>query len=206
MKKISLAFLLSATLLFASNTIELTAEYAKDLGNPFRVLLEKKDKDISIYSEKKDVILPVESNLDNNSIYSMNLQHPKTFVLKNESVENVVKQFYAEEFNVIKGDSKSNVIVNVLSGKIMLDYMDVEQNQRMTHLTKVEVELVVEVIKNGVRTEKKVLMDDKLGMEDVNYKWTITVDDIKRISIQSLDSIINNIIEFSIYDKIKDNR
>lgn len=206
MKKISLAFLLSATLLFASNTIELTAEYAKDLGNPFRVLLEKKDKDISIYSEKKDVILPVESNLDNNSMYSMNLQHPKTFVLKNESVENVVKQFYAEEFNVIKGDSKSNVIVNVLSGKVMLDYMDVEQNQQMTHLTKVEVELVVEVIKNGVRTEKKVFMDDKLGMENVNYKWTITVDDIKRISIQSLDSIINNIIEFSIYDKIKDNR
>ena len=41
MKKISLAFLLSATLLFASNTIE----------------------------------LPVESNLDKNSIYSMNLQY-----------------------------------------------------------------------------------------------------------------------------------
>jgi hypothetical protein len=201
MKKISLAFLLSATLLFASNTIELTAEYAKDLGNPFRVLLEKKDKDISIYSEKKDVILPVESNLDNNSIYSMNLQHPKTFVLKNKSVENVVKQFYAEEFNVIKGDSKSNVIVNVLSGKVMLDYMDVEQNQRMTHLTKVEVELVIEVIKNGVRTEKKVLMDDKLGIEGDNYNWTIKKSSFD-LSFQKLNETIDRICEHLVYRKI----
>lgn len=206
MKKISLAFLLSATLLFASNTIELTAEYAKDLGNPFRVLLEKKDKDISIYSENKDVILPVESNLDNNSIYSMNLQHPKTFVLKNESVENVVKQFYAEEFNVIKGDSKSNVIVNVLSGKVMLDYMDVEQNQQMTHLTKVEVELVVEVIKNGVRTEKKVLMDDKLGVNGNNYDLTLTIDDILNIKISSMKKNIHNIIEYELYIATKDTK
>ena len=206
MKKISLAFLLSATLLFASNTIELTAEYAKDLGNPFRVLLEKKDKDISIYSEKKDVILPVESNLDNNSMYSMNLQHPKTFVLKNKSVENVVKQFYAEEFNVIKGDSKSNVIVNVLSGKVMLDYMDVEQNQRMTHLTKVEVELVVEVIKNGVRTEKKVLMDDKLGVNGNNYDLTLTIDDILNIKISSMKKNIHNIIEYELYIATKDTK
>jgi hypothetical protein len=198
MKKISLAFLLSATLLFASNTIELTAEYAKDLGNPFRVLLEKKDKDISIYSEKKDVILPVESNLDNNSIYSMNLQHPKTFVLKNESVENVVKQFYAEEFNVVQGDSKSNVIVNVLSGKVMLDYMDVEQNQRMTHLTKVEVELFVEVIKNGVKSTKTVLMDDKLGIEKTEYKWTLRTN-IFNLEIKNISDYIKEIIENEIY-------
>jgi hypothetical protein len=198
MKKISLAFLLSATLLFASNTIELTAEYAKDLGNPFRVLLEKKDKDISIYSENKDVILPVESNLDNNSIYSMNLQHPKTFVLKNESVENVVKQFYAEEFNVVQGDSKSNVIVNVLSGKVMLDYMDVEQNQRMTHLTKVEVELFVEVIKNGVKSTKTVLMDDKLGIEKTEYKWTLRTN-IFNLEIKNISDYIKEIIENEIY-------
>lgn len=198
MKKISLAFLLSATLLFASNTIELTAEYAKDLGNPFRVLLEKKDKDISIYSEKKDVILPVESNLDNNSTYSMNLQHPKTFVLKNQSVENVVKQFYAEEFNVIKGDSKSKVIVNVLSGKVMLDYMNVEQNQQMTHLTKVEVELVVEVIKNGVKSTKTVLMDDKLGIEKTEYKWTLRTN-IFNLEIKNISDYIKEIIENEIY-------
>jgi hypothetical protein len=206
MKKISLAFLLSSTLLFASNTIELTAEYAKDLGNPFRVLLEKKDKDISIYSEKKDVILPVESNLDNNSIYSMNLQHPNTFVLKNESVENVVKQFYAEEFNVIKGDSKSKVIVNVLSGKVMLDYMNVEQNQQMTHLTKVEVELVVEIIKNGVKTVKTILMDNKLGIEGKNYSLSLTSDDFKNIEIKNLIVYVNNIIEVEIYKIIKEDQ
>lgn len=198
MKKISLSFLLSATLLFASNTIELTAEYAKDLGNPFRVLLEKKDKDISIYSENKDVILPVESNLDNNSMYNMNLQHPKTFVLKNKSVENVVKQFYAEEFNVIKGDSKSNVIINVLSGKVMLDYMNVEQNQLTTHLTKVEVELVIEVIKNGIKSTKTVLMDDKLGIEKTEYKWTLRTN-IFNLEIKNISDYIKEIIENEIY-------
>ncbi len=44
MKKIFLAFFLLSSIVFAANTIELTGEYAKDLGNPFRVLLEKKDK------------------------------------------------------------------------------------------------------------------------------------------------------------------
>lgn len=44
MKKIFLAFFLLSSIVFAANTIELTGEYAKDLGNPFRVLLEKKIK------------------------------------------------------------------------------------------------------------------------------------------------------------------
>ena len=37
---ISFSFVSHAAICF--NTIELTAEYAKDLGNPFRVILEKK--------------------------------------------------------------------------------------------------------------------------------------------------------------------
>jgi hypothetical protein len=136
----------------------------------------------------------------------MNLQHPNTFVLKNESVENVVKQFYAEEFNVIKGDSKSKVIVNVLSGKVMLDYMNVEQNQQMTHLTKVEVELVVEIIKNGVKTVKTILMDNKLGIEGKNYSLSLTSDDFKNIEIKNLIVYVNNIIEVEIYKIIKEDQ
>lgn len=205
MKKISLAFFLSSSILFATNTIELTGEYAKNLGNPFRVLLEKKDKNISIFSQNKDVILKVESNLDNNSIYSNRLEHPSTYTLKNETIENVVKQFYGEEFNVILGNEKSDVLVNVVSGKVMLTYMDTEQNQIAHLLTKIEVELVVEVIKNGIKSSKTILMDNKLGINGTNYSLSLTSEDLKNIEIKSLSIYINNIIEFEIYKTIKGN-
>ena len=47
MKKIVLMVMLMISSMFG-NELVLSGEYAKDLGNPFRVLLEKKDKNISI--------------------------------------------------------------------------------------------------------------------------------------------------------------
>ena len=110
MKKIFLAFFLLSSIVFAANTIELTGEYAKDLGNPFRVLLEKKDKNISIFSQNNDVVLKVESDLDKDSTFLNRLDHPSSYILKNETIENVVKQFYGEEYNVVLGNEQSGSI------------------------------------------------------------------------------------------------
>ena len=200
MKKIVLMVMLMISSMFG-NELVLSGEYAKDLGNPFRVLLEKKDKNISIYSIDKDVVLKVESNLDNDSVFRTHLQHPKTFVLKNKSVENIVKQYYGEEYNVILGNSSANVIVNVLSGKVILDYMDVENQHNI--LKKVEVELTAEIVENGVKRTETVLMDDKLGKKGKDYSWTITTEDITKISLNTIDEIIKNIIEISLYTKVK---
>lgn len=200
MKKIVLMVMLMISSMFG-NELVLSGEYAKDLGNPFRVLLEKKDKNISIYSIDKDVVLKVESNLDNDSVFRTHLQHPKTFVLKNKSVENIVKQYYGEEYNVILGNSSANVIVNVLSGKVILDYMDVENQHHL--LKKVEVELTVEIIENGVKRTETVLMDDKLNKTGKDYTGAITTEDISNISIKTVEKTIKNIIEFSLYTKVK---
>ncbi len=200
MKKIVLMVMLMISSMFG-NELVLSGEYAKDLGNPFRVLLEKKDKNISIHSIDKDVVLKVESNLDNDSIFRTHLQHPKTFVLKNKSVENVVKQYYGEEYNVVLGDLSSAVVVNVLSGRVILDYMDVENQHNI--LKKVEVELTAEIVENGVKRIETVLMDDKLGKKGKDYSWTITTEDITKISLNTIDEIIKNIIEISLYTKVK---
>jgi hypothetical protein len=206
MKKIFLAFFLLSSIVFAANTIELTGEYAKDLGNPFRVLLEKKDKNISIFSQNNDVVLKVESDLDKDSTFLNRLDHPSSYILKNETIENVVKHFYGEEYNVVLGNEQSDVIVNILSGKIMLTYKDIDENQIANLLTKVEVELVVEIIKNGVKTVKTILMDNKLGIEGKNYRLSITSDDFKNIEIKYLNVHVNNIIEVEIYKVLKDNQ
>ena len=89
MKKIFLAFFLLSSIVFAANTIELTGEYAKDLGNPFRVLLEKKDKNISIFSQNNDVVLKVESDLDKDSTFLNRLDHPSSYILKNETIKKI---------------------------------------------------------------------------------------------------------------------
>lgn len=198
MKKIVLMVMLMISSMFG-NELVLSGEYAKDLGNPFRVLLEKKDKNISIHSSDKDVILTVESNLDNDSVFRTHLQHPKTFILKNKSVENIVKQYYGEEYNVILGNSSANVIVNVLSGKVILDYMDVENQHHL--LKKVEVELTVEIIENGVKRTETVLMDDRLKIEGDNYNWTIKKSSFD-LSFEKLNETIIKIAENLIYRKI----
>jgi hypothetical protein len=202
MKKISFAFLLTTSLLFASNNvIELSGKYSENLGNPFRALLEKKDKEISIFSQNKEVVLKVESNLDNDSIYNMRLEHPKTFILKNKSVENIVEDYYAEEYKVLH--KKGGVEVNVLSGKVILDYMNMENNQQIHNLKKVEVELNVEINKNGVKTTKTILMDNKLGITSKNFKWSIVSSDFKNLDLKNLSESIQSIIETEIYTVIK---
>ena len=169
-------------------------------------MLEKKDKNISIFSQNNDVVLKVESDLDKDSTFLNRLDHPSSYILKNETIENVVKQFYGEEYNVVLGNEQSDVIVNILSGKIMLTYKDIDENQIANLLTKVEVELVVEIIKNGVKTVKTILMDNKLGIEGKNYRLSITSDDFKNIEIKYLNVHVNNIIEVEIYKVLKDNQ
>lgn len=88
----------------------------------------------------------------------------------------------------------------------MLTYKDIDENQIANLLTKVEVELVVEIIKNGVKTVKTILMDNKLGIEGKNYRLSITSDDFKNIEIKYLNVHVNNIIEVEIYKVLKDNQ
>ena len=181
----------------------------KDFYNELLYILgleEKKDKNISIFSQNNDVVLKVESDLDKDSTFLNRLDHPSSYILKNETIENVVKQFYGEEYNVVLGNEQSDVIVNILSGKIMLTYKDIDENQIANLLTKVEVELVVEIIKNGVKTVKTILMDNKLGIEGKNYRLSITSDDFKNIEIKYLNVHVNNIIEVEIYKVLKDNQ
>lgn len=200
MKKIISAFFVFSSIVFAS-TIELTGKYSQELGNPYRVLLEKKNKSIEIYSESKSVKLKVESNLDSNSIYNLQLQHPKEYVFNNKTIENVLKNYYGEEFNIV--NKKGNIELNVLSGRVILTYLD-NENSQINHINKVEVELTVELIKNDKKIQKTILMDDTLGITGDNYNWTIrkTFD----FSIKSLNSTIEEIIEHILYRKIlKDN-
>ena len=88
-KKLLLTLSLFVNLSFGnSETISLTGDFAKnDLGNPFRALLEKKDKSISIFSENKDVSLKVETDLRGSSKFSgFSKDYPTTLILNNSSV------------------------------------------------------------------------------------------------------------------------
>ena len=205
MKKIFISLIcIFSSIVFASNTIKLTGEYSQELGNPFRALLEKKSESISIYSEDKEIELKVESNLDNNSIYNMHLQHPKKYILKNKTVENIMRSYYAEEYNVIH--KRGNIEVNILSGKIIIDYFDEEQNQQMHHIRNVQVDLTIEVLNNNNKKIKNISMDNTLDKTGKNYSLSITSDDIKDINSITLLSNITNIIEFEVYKTLKDTK
>ncbi|MCT7544431.1 MULTISPECIES: hypothetical protein [Aliarcobacter] len=199
-KKLLLTLSLFVNLSFGnSETISLTGDFAKnDLGNPFRALLEKKDKSISIFSENKDVSLKVETDLRGSSKFSgFSKDYPTTLILNNSSVQNVLKVYYSEEYKV-EVKEKADVIVNVLGGKIELEhFFDDDKNIRPI-LKKIIVNLNVEIIKNGIKTTQNITLDDKLGKEDTSYKWTMREDTFKRNPL-SLSKNVPQIIENQIY-------
>ncbi len=199
-KKLLLTLSLFVNLSFGnSETISLTGDFAKnDLGNPFRALLEKKDKSISIFSENKDVSLKVETDLRGSSKFSgFSKDYPTTLILNNSSVQNVLKVYYSEEYKV-EVKEKADVIVNVLGGKIELEhFFDDDKNIRPI-LKKIIVNLNVEIIKNGIKTTQNITLDDKLGKEDTSYKWTMREDTFKRNPL-SLFKNVPEIIENQIY-------
>lgn len=199
MKKIISAFFVFSSIVFAS-TIELTGKYSEELSNPFRALLEQKNQTISIYSNDNNVELEVESNLDNNSIYNIHLQHPKKYILKNKTVENVVEDYYSEEYKVLH--EKGDIELNVLSGKVFITYTE-EENNQINLISKVEVELDIEIINKGKKTIKTVKLDNSLGKKGKNYSWAITFSDFKNITIKTLNSIVTSIVEVSIFNSLK---
>lgn len=200
MKKICFIIFLSS-FAFASNVIELTGEYTENLGNPFRVVFEKKEKDISIFSVIKDVKLEVDSNIDNDSIYNLNIHYPKEYILKNKSLESVSENFFNEEYNVIH--SSGDFELDIKSGNIYITFFK-DNIEQVNNIQAIDVKLDVEIKKNGKLISKTLELDNNLGIEGTNYSWSITSEDLKNLKLIYLDSVIKNIIEVALFRAIKD--
>lgn len=201
MKKICFTILLSSSIAFASNVIELTGEYTQNLGNPFRVVFEKKEKDITVFSMTKDVKLEVDSNIDNDSIYNLNIHYPKEYILKNKSLESVSENFFNEEYNVMH--SSGDFELDIKSGNIYITFFK-DNIEQVNNIQAIDVKLDVEIKKNGKLISKTVELDNNLGVEGSNYSWSITSEDFKNLKLIYLDSVVKNIIEVALFRAIKD--
>ena len=199
MKNIILASLVLATAVFArTETIELTGEYSEQLGNPFKKVLNiNKTNNISIYSENKDVVLKVESNLSKDIF--LIAKHQEKVVLKNKEVENIVEDFYIEEFNVSHSKSKKDaVVIDVISGVVSLSYFNNEYTNQIPLLSGIEVTLIASI--DGVKKEIK--MDHTLGKAGEDYDLVISSK--IEIDLSSLNERLQEIIETEIYVLVKE--
>ena len=190
-KKILTISLLSS-FLFAEN-VSLTGETIASLGNPYRVIFGEKNKTMKVYSDKKEIKLKVDSNykgIDN-----------KEFILENETIVNVLKQFYGEEYKVIL-DKDSNISLNVLSGEVSIDYTDLENN--IQTLREVVVSLNIEIISNKGKLNKKVSLDHTLGDKQNGYSGMMTNEDISKLRIKTINQLIVEIIEREIFNELKE--
>ena len=190
-KKILTISLLSS-FLFAEN-VSLTGETISSLGNPYRVIFGEKNKTMKVYSDKKEIKLKVNSNykgLDS-----------KEFILENETIVNVMKQFYGEEYKVVL-DKNSNVSLNVLSGEVSIDYTDLENN--IQTLREVVVSLDIEIISNKGKSNKKISLDHTLGDKQNGYSGMMTNEDISKLRIKTINQLIVEIIEREIFNELKE--
>lgn len=199
MKKILIATLFVASSLFASQaTVELTGEFSEKLGNPFKRVLEKKEKTVSIYSENKEVVLKVDSNLSSSMFNQVQGKHVDEIIVNNKTIENVLEDFYSEEYMVQRGDANSDYVVNIVSGSVYITYNETEDTNTVNHINNIVVNLVVMV--NGV--EKKVTLDKNLFNDGVNYSWAIVINDLN-IDFKNYIEKTQMIIENIIYDSLK---
>ncbi len=192
-KKILVIGLLSSFLL--AENVSLTGETISSLGNPYRVIFGEKNKTLKVFSDKKEIKLKVNSNY--------NGSQDKNFVLENETIVNVMKQFYGEEYKVVL-DNNADIKMNVLSGEVSIDYIDLENN--IQSLREVIVSLDVEVIANGIKINKKVSLDHTLGEKNKNYSGYITTEDKLDLSIISVKEIVIKIIEKEIINILKETK
>lgn len=196
--KLLLTLSLFVSLSFGNiETISLTGEYAKnDLSNPFKVLLEKKEKTISVNAENKDVVLKVENDLDESKYASFLKNYPKEVIFKNDSIVNVLKAYYQQDY-FVDVKEKADITVNVLKGNILLEHFFHDDDLFNPSLRKITVTIDVEFIKNGMRRIQTFTMDHKLNKEDTAYKRTLRTEDfkIRKLSIATdVPRIIENII------------
>ena len=148
---------------------------------------------MKVYSDKKEIKLKVDSNykgIDN-----------KEFILENETIVNVLKQFYGEEYKVIL-DKDSNISLNVLSGEVSIDYTDLENN--IQTLREVVVSLNIEIISNKGKLNKKVSLDHTLGDKQNGYSGMMTNEDISKLRIKTINQLIVEIIEREIFNELKE--
>lgn len=192
-KKILTIGLLSS-FLFGEN-ISLTGETLSQLGNPYKIIFGEKNKIIKIYSDKKEIKLKVNSNFNGQK---------EEFVLENESVISVMKQFYGEEYKVIV-DNKSDISLNILSGEVSLDYTDLDNN--IQTLREIVVSLNIEMNINGNKINKKITLDNTLGdKNNSDYQGFITNEDIMNLKIMSVKENVIRIIERELFNIMKETR
>ncbi len=197
-KKLLLTLSLLVSLSFGNiETISLSGDYAKnDLSNPFKVLLEKKEKTISVNAENKDVVLKVENDLDESKYAGFLKNYPKEVIFKNDSIVNVLKAYYQQDY-FVDVKEKADITVNVLKGNILLEHFFHDDDLFNPSLRKIIVTIDVEFIKNGMRRIQTFTMDHKLNKEDTAYKKTLRTEDfkIRKLSIATdVPRIIENII------------
>lgn|GEM_PF-6323547 len=192
-KKILTIGLLSS-FLFGEN-ISLTGETLSQLGNPYKIIFGEKNKIIKVYSDKKEIKLKVNSNFNGQK---------EEFVLENESVISVMKQFYGEEYKVIV-DNKSDISLNILSGEVSLDYTDLDNN--IQTLREIVVSLNIEMNINGNKINKKITLDNTLGdKNNSDYQGFITNEDIMNLKIMSVKENVIRIIERELFNIMKETR
>lgn len=192
-KKILTIGLLSS-FLFGEN-ISLTGETLSQLGNPYKIIFGEKNKKIKVYSDKKEIKLKVNSNFNGQK---------EEFVLENESVISVMKQFYGEEYKVIV-DNKSDISLNILSGEVSLDYTDLDNN--IQTLREIVVSLNIEMNINGNKINKKITLDNTLGdKNNSDYQGFITNEDIMNLKIMSVKENVIRIIERELFNIMKETR
>ncbi|MCD4667670.1 MAG: hypothetical protein K8R44_03630 [Sulfurimonas sp.] len=204
MKKIIIHMCLIASI-FADN-ISLTGEYADLNGNPFKKVLNiKKDYSMNVFSENSKITFKVTSNLNKDSYILIPIQeHEKEYILNNKSVENISASFYTEDYKVNKTNQGDFIEVNILSGKINLEYLLAEESE-ITYLEKVTINMNLEIIKHinnkATKTTRSITMDNTLGKTGDNYDWAITTD--KDYSSIDLMNSIHEILETEIYSVLK---
>lgn len=194
MKKIFILFFIIFTSTMLANILEFTGEYSKNLSNPFKKLLITNKDSVYVFSEEKNINLPVvSSTLKTNK--SVNISN---YIIKNKTIENIVRNSFSDYYNVKVDKSDKFTEINILSGQINLTYTNANEEviNYLNNLFKINVELYVEIVEHSndksIQKLKKISLDKTFENVKQEYK-------LNNHLMNELNKTIKKIIEVELF-------
>lgn len=197
-KRIMCISILCALSLCATE-IKVDGSYSKLLGNPFKAKLDTKTQSMSIISSNDKIVdFTVETN--KKGYFGTGFSAP-TFNVKASDCNNILKTFFAEDYNIVANASKT-ASCEILPSKITITYV-MENERYMNQISDIVVDLNINVNIDGQAMKLSNTMNKDLNKKGENYDFTLRL--VLNIDSKNVEETIQNIIENSIYAMLNKN-
>ncbi len=187
------------TLSLCATEIKVDGSYSKLLGNPFKAKLETKTQSMSIISSSDKIVnFTVETNKKGD--FGTGFSAP-TFSVKASDCNNILKTFFAEDYNIVANASKT-ASCEILPSKVTISYV-MDNENHMNQISDIVVDLNINLTIDGQGMKLSNTMNKDLNKSGSHLGLAIRA--VWNPDYSSMNENVHKILEYAIYDTLNKN-